>query len=95
MRKFFWWKLAWAMPGMTANCLSGFGRRRKNSRRSSSPAMPSYCPRMMIVGTVISAGSTTGRLAHMSMYVPVGTESSRARIASANASITSSSAVPG
>ena len=54
------------MPGMTANCLSGFGRRLKNASRSSKPAMPSYSPRMMRVGDVILAGSTTGRFAHIS-----------------------------
>ena len=51
---------------MTANCLSGLGRRLKNSIRSSIPAMPSHCPRMMIVGTVIFAGSTIGSFEHMS-----------------------------
>jgi len=54
------------MPGMTANCLSGFGSRAKNSTRSSTLAIPSYSPRRMSVGIVIRAGSTTGRFAHMS-----------------------------
>ena len=54
------------MPGMTANCLSGFGSRAKNSTRSSKLAMPSYSPRMMMVGAVIFVGSTSGKCPHMS-----------------------------
>ena len=54
------------MPGITANCLSGLGSSLKNSIRSSKLAMPSYSPRMTMVGTVIFTGSTTGRLEHMS-----------------------------
>ena len=33
LAKFFCWKLACAMPGITANCLSGFGSRSKNSEQ--------------------------------------------------------------
>ena len=58
--------LACAMPAITANCLSGFGSRLKNSMRSSKPAMPSNSPRIIIVGTVIFAGSTSGSFEHMS-----------------------------
>ena len=83
------------MPAITVNCLSGFGSRRKNSSRSSKPAMPSYSPRMTIVGTSIFSGLTSGSFEHMSTYVPVGTESSSLRIASAKASMVASSAVPG
>ena len=95
MRKFFWWKLACAMPGMTANCLSGFGRRGKNSSRSSRLAMPSYWPRMMIVGAVIArdrppAGWRTCRRRCRSAPSRRGRGSRPAK-----ASITSSSAVPG
>jgi hypothetical protein len=38
----------------------------KNSIKSSKPAMPSYSPRMTIVGTVTFAGSTSGSFEHMS-----------------------------
>ena len=50
---------------------------------------------MISVGAVIFSGSTTGRLADMSMYVPVGTEVSSASTASAKASTTVRSLVPG
>ena len=54
------------MPGITANCLSGLGSASKNFIRSSKLAMPSYSPRMTMVGTVILVGSTTGRcVAHV------------------------------
>src|SRR5665213_168439 len=48
------------MPDISVNCLSGLGNRRKNATRSLIAAMPSNCPRMIIVGTLICAGSTTG-----------------------------------
>ena len=54
------------MPGITVNCLSGFGSRLKNSIRSSKLAIPSYWPRMTIVGAATRAGSMTGSLEHMS-----------------------------
>ena len=54
------------MPGMTANCLSGLGRRQKKSTRSSTAAMPSHWPRIRMVGTTILAGSTSGSFEHMS-----------------------------
>ena len=54
------------MPGITVNCLSGFGSLAKNFMRSSIEAMPSHWPRMMSVGTVILSGSTTGSREHMS-----------------------------
>ena len=83
------------MPAITENCLSGLGRRFQNSTRSSNAAMPSYWPRSTSVGASISAGSTTGSFEHMSMYVPLGIESSSARIASAKASTTRFSAQSG
>ena len=68
---------------------------RKKLARSWNDAMPSYCPRMTIVGTSIFARSTSGRFADMSTKVPVGTEVSSASTASANASTTARSDVPG
>ncbi len=54
------------MPGITANCLSGLGRRAKKPIRSSTEAMPSYSPRMTMVAAAIFAGSTSGSFEHMS-----------------------------
>jgi hypothetical protein len=51
---------------MTTNCLSGFGSLAKKLATSSNDAIPSHCPRMTSVGTVILLGSTTDKLADMS-----------------------------
>ena len=57
--------------------------------------MPSCSPRMISTGHFIFFGSQTGKMVHISAYVPVGTESHIASSRSANASATSFSEVPG
>ena len=59
-------RLAWDIPAITEKVLSALGSFLKNSIRSSKDAMPSYSPRITMVGTVSCLGSTSGSFEHMS-----------------------------
>ena len=54
------------MPAITENALSALASFLKNSTRSSKPAMPSYSPRITMVGFTIFVGSSSGSFEHMS-----------------------------